>query len=154
MTKPSVYTEGFIFVGCFIRLITLSEEFYNKYCNCVEVLQKQTRPYVCLEMKIRGTTFAIPFRHHIRHKHAFITYGECGLDYTKAVVIADSRYIENTSPQIEQNEFNAIKGKESKIHKGMNDYIKLYKKALQYKDSPHYSNIIRYSSLQYFERFL
>lgn len=141
-------------MGYFMRLIMLSDKFYKEYCNCAEVLQKQTRPYVCLEIKIRGTTFAIPFRHHIKHKYAFITYGECGLDYTKAVVIDDRQHIADVSPQVDQNEFNAIKGKESKIHKGLSNYIKLYKKALQYKDSSHYANIIRYSSLQYFEKFL
>lgn len=69
-------------------------------------------------------TVAIPFRHHIAHKYAFRTYGDCGLDYTKAVVIADERYIDAGRAQIE------------------------------HRDEPCYSNIIRYSSLQYFEEYI
>lgn len=90
-----------------MKLIVLSPYFYGKYSNCPEILIKPTRPYVCLEVKIDGVPIAIPFRHHIPHKWAFITYGEAGLDYTKAVVIADKRFIGNTEPQIEQREFEA-----------------------------------------------
>ena len=137
-----------------MRLILLSEEFYNDYGACEEVLQKQARPYVCLTVKIYGNIFAIPFRHHIPHKYAFITYGECGLDYTKAVVLSKRRYISDVKPQIEQKEFNAIKGREDTIRMGMIKYVKLYKKALRYKDSPHYANIIRCSALKHFDDML
>lgn len=92
-----------------MRLIYLSQAFYDRYGDCPEILKKRTRPYACLTIRIEEMTVAIPFRHHIAHKYAFRTYGDCGLDYTKAVVIADE---------------------------------------------PCYSNIIRYSSLQYFEEYI
>ena len=57
-----------------MRLIYLSSEFYKQYKDCPEILKKPSRPYACLTVKIRGLTFAIPFRHHIAHKYAFITY--------------------------------------------------------------------------------
>lgn len=137
-----------------MRLIILSEKFYEEYGGFREILQKKARPYVCLEVTIAGQTFAIPFRHHIPHKYAFITYGDCGLDYTKSVVIPDSSYISDDIPQIEQAEFNALKGKDARIERGLSNYIKLYKKAIQYQDNPHYRNILRYSTLKYFRRFL
>ena len=137
-----------------MRLITLSDKFYDEYGDFQEILQKRNRPYVCLEITINNQTFAIPFRHHIRHKYAFFTYDQCGLDYTKAVVIVDDSYISNVEPQIEQSEFNALTGMEFRIEKGMTDYIKLYKKAVQYRTSRHYANILRYSSLKYFENLL
>lgn len=136
-----------------MKLILLSEDFYKRYQNCKEILQKQTRPYACLTIKINGVLFAIPFRHHIRHKYAFFTYDNCGLDYTKAVVITRKTDVARTSPQIDQREFNMIKGKEQRIYNGLCSYIKLYKKALQYKESRHYANIIKCSSLQYFEDY-
>ena len=137
-------------VGGYMRLIKLNDEFYRTYGSCSEILQKKARPYACLEVCIDGVTFAIPFRHHIKHKHAFITYGECGLDYTKAVVLTSGKFVSSDSVQIDQIEFNAIKGKERRIHKGMSDYLLLYKKAIQYRANRHYENIRRCSSLQYF----
>lgn len=137
-----------------MKLIRLSEEFYKKYANCSEILKKQTRPYVCLQITINGVVFAIPFRHHINHSHAFFTADKCGLDYTKAVVISDKSEIGTYNVQIEQREYNALKGKESRIHKGMSDYLKLYIKALKYSVNVHYASILRYSSLKYFHSYL
>lgn len=137
-----------------MKLITLSAYFYSKYADCPEILIKPTRPYVCLAVKIDGVPFAIPFRHHIPHKWAFITYGEAGLDYSKAVVITDRRFIGNHTPNIEQIEFNALKGKEVLIENGMRKYLAAYKKAVKYSDNPHYDRIRSCSSLQYFHREL
>lgn len=137
-----------------MRLIKLNDNFYSNYRNCTEILQKRARPYACLAIKVDGVIFAIPFRHHIKHDHAFITYGECGLDYTKAVVLSSFKYVSDESVQIEQIEFNAIKGKEQRIHKGMKDYVKLYRKAVQYSSNKHYDNIRKCSSLQYFHEEL
>ena len=101
-----------------MRLIVLSDDFYQRHEHHREILQKRTRPYVCLEVTINGTTFAIPFRHHIKHRYAFITYGESGIDYTKAVVIASDDDVANRTPQIEQREYNALVGRDALIHNG------------------------------------
>ena len=137
-----------------MRLIYLSSEFYKQYKDCPEILKMPSRPYACLTVKIRGLTFAIPFRHHIAHKYAFVTYKDCGLDYTKAVVVLDEGYIDDNRPQIEQREFDALKGKEARIVREFDKYIKLYCKAAQNRDNVHYGNIVRYSALQYFEDYI
>lgn len=137
-----------------MKLITLSPDFYSKYGNCPEILTKPTRPYVCLAVRIDGVPFAIPFRHHIPHKWAFITYGEAGLDYTKAVVISDIRYIGKYTPVIEQREFDALKGKDALITNGMRKYLAAYKKAVKYPNNSHYAHIRSCSSLQYFHKEL
>ena len=137
-----------------MKLIYLSSAFFTEYKDCTEILQKSNRPYCCLQVLIKGVPYAIPFRHHIAHKHAFRTVGDCGLDYTKAVVISKREYIATEVPYIDQAEFNAIKGKEQQIATGMKNFIKVFKKALQYSSSPHYANIIKYSSLQYFIKYL
>ena len=56
-----------------MKLILLSSLFYKDYANCPEILQKPTRPYTCLTVRIDGLTFAIPFRHHIPHNSDFDT---------------------------------------------------------------------------------
>mgnify|MGYP003302618752 CR=1 FL=1 len=137
-----------------MRLIRLSNAFYDKYETCDEILKKRSRPYVCLLIKIDEVTFAIPFRHHIAHEHAFFTYDDCGIDYTKAIVLSDPSFVSDSVPQIEQKEFNALKGKDHLIVNGMRKYLGLYKKAVQHSDNPHYSKILRFSSLQYFHKEL
>lgn len=137
-----------------MKLITLSPLFYREYADCPEILTKPTRPYVCLKVVIDGVVFAIPFRHHITHKWAFLTYGEAGLDYSKAVVIADPAYIGMHTPTIEQREFDALKGKETVIINGMRRFLAVYKKAVKYADNDHYRAIRNCSALQYFHREL
>lgn len=137
-----------------MKIITLSSYFYSKYAQCREILTKPTRPYVCLSVMVDGIPFAIPFRHHISHKWAFITYREAGLDYSKAVVIADHRYIGAHKPEIEQREFEALKGKEALITSGMRKYLAAYKKAIRYPNNMHYRAIRTCSSLRYFHEEL
>lgn len=105
-------------------------------------------------MRIDGVPFAIPFRHHIPHKWAFITYREAGLDYTKAVVLSNGRFVGRHTPEIEQIEFEALKGKEALITNGMRKYLVAYKKAVKYSNNRHYDNIRSCSSLQYFHKEL
>ncbi len=134
-----------------MKLIFLSNDFYNDYGGHPEILKKHNRPYACLAVKIDGKIFAIPFRHNITHNHAFITFDKCGLDYTKAVPILKKEYISSAPVIIDQKEYNLIKSKEKIIIKGLSNYISLYKKALKYSTSPHYKNIIQYSALNAFQ---
>lgn len=137
-----------------MELITLSPLFYDLYAGCKEILTKPTRPYVCLTVEIDGVIFAIPFRHHISHKWAFFTVDKAGLDYSKAVVIADWRFVNPLSPTIEQAEFNRLKGKDALITNGMRKYLAAYRKAVRYPDNRHYDRIRACSALQYFHREL
>jgi protein AbiQ len=137
-----------------MKIIFLSPEFYADFAHCKEILQKQNRPYACLAIKIDGKVFAIPIRHRITHKYAFKTVGDCGLDYTKAVIISKASYISRTPATINQKEYDLIKGTEAMIANGMRRYIALYKKALQYPDAPHYQSILQYSSLGVFAKLL
>lgn len=135
-------------------LILLSQEFYAQYAGCKEILRKQNRPYVCLSVYVDGICFAIPFRHHISHGWAFITYDRCGLDYTKAVVLSDTRFIGQYGAVIEQTEFNRIKSRENAIARGMAKYLRAYKNAVKYPQNPRYRNILSASALQYFHQEL
>ena len=141
--------RGFLYGGN-MRLIFLAERFYNAHRDHREIMQKQDRPYACLSVQIDGHTFAIPFRHHIEHKYCFRTVGTCGLDYSKAVIITEADVGEGM-PQIDQKEFEAIKGKEQILANGMRRYVQTYKKAMERKGNPFYENIRRYSALQYFD---
>lgn len=133
-----------------MRLILLSDAFYDAYGHFPEVLEKRSRPYVCLEVCIDGMRFAVPFRHHISHKYALLTGNGGGLDFTKAVVLENGAMISYEQPRVEQAEYDFIKTREKLIESGMRRYYKLVQNALRYPDTPRYATILRYSALKYF----
>ena len=156
MTKPSVLcsTGGFCcFGGDKVKLALLADKFYAEYSGCREILQKRNRPYACLTIEVDGVLFAIPFRHHIGHRYAFITYDDCGLYYTKAVVVKDKSYLDGAKPTIERKEWDIIRKNESKILYEFKGFVNQYRRAMQHRDNPRSKNLLKYSALQYFEDF-
>lgn len=137
-----------------MQLKILSEKFYSTYSHCEELLKKANRPYACLTIELGGILFAIPFRHHIRHQYAFHTIGEAGLDYTKSVIITDSSFLSDDEPSIESKEFAIIKREEQKIRYGLSKYVNQYKRAMKHRNNPRSKNILQYSTLKYFEKYL
>lgn len=134
-----------------MKLIYLSKNFYSMFSNCPEILSKESRPYACIEIQIEDKTFAIPFRHHIKHSYCFHTTGEAGLDYTKAVIIESEDYIDSASPWVDTKEYRLLMKNERKITTEFIKYLKLYRNACNHKENPHYTNILSCSSLQYFD---
>lgn len=101
-----------------------------------------------------GCTFAIPLRSHISHKFAFIADGmESGLDFTKAVVIRDRKFVSPVPVQIRQHEFNFLKQHERAIRQHFESYLRRYIKKIkrrQQNTSLPLDKECRYSALQYF----
>ena len=114
------------------KIVFLTNSFYQDHPNppFKEMEQKQYRPYIVFLVEIEGHTWAIPFRSHIRHGHAFFTDAEnkCGIDYSKAVVVDRPDYIDQqVRPHLRQNEYEALRGNEFAVQKG-------FKKALLDQD--------------------
>ena len=139
-----------------MRYIFLSEKFYDDYSNCLEIEHKRFRPYIMLILQIDNLTFALPMRSHIKHKYAYITDAEnnCGVDYSKAVIINDEeKYIAKIKPNIRENEYKALFGKEYIITKEFSKYLSNYKKSIIAKaDRTKY--MYKYSTLKYFHKEL
>lgn len=141
------------------RFIFLSEDFYQAYPSAQypEIEQKKTRPYIQILVEIDEIKFAIPLRSDIHHPHVLWTdkKNHCGLDFSKAVVITDKKYIDGErEPHLRQNEFNALKGKDFKIKQKMQKYIEKYKKAKEKPEDIVNKTLLEYSTLQYFEEYL
>lgn len=45
-----------------MRLITLSDFFFDSYSGCTEILQKRSRPYACLEVFVGSESVSIEQR--------------------------------------------------------------------------------------------
>ena len=150
---PSVQScrGSFYLLRRIMKLILLSQEFYDKYGHCKEILQKPSRPYISVEICIDGILYAIPLRHHIRHNNAFITKGESGLDFTKSIVIESNSFISDSIPWIESADWNIIKKSQNKIIYAFKKFLNQYKRALLHPDNPRSYKYIRYCSLQYFD---
>lgn len=134
-----------------MRVVRLSSMFYEKYADCPEIMQKPKRPYYCLEVRVREKTFAIPFRHHIKHQYAFYTVADAGLDYTKAVLITDDAMISDDVVRVDTAEWRLINRNEDMIFSGFVKYLRLYEKAKKKTSVPKYKKIVEFSALQYFD---
>jgi len=140
----------------------LSTAFYAKFGHYEEILTKEDRPYYVLLLELDGLTYAIPLRSHITHQYCFIaddsTNQKSGLDYSKAVVISDSKeYIDPVPVTIRQHEYNVYKQREFLIRKQFSSYVALYKKEVRRRlknPTLPVSALCRYSSLKYFHQEL
>jgi len=136
----------------------LTKLFYDTYAGCCEVLQKEQRQYCIALFTVDGITFAIPFRTNINHKHCYIfknspRSGNSGLDFTKAVVITDPKYIGNDT-FIDSKEYSEFVKKQSVIANRFKNFINDYKKWTTNPSHYRAEKIIAFSSLQYFHKEL
>ena len=140
------------------EFVFLSDQFFNDYANCPQIEKKKSRPHIRLIIREEGLCFAIPMRSSIKHPYAFLTdrANRCGIDYSKAVVIKDEAlYIDRSrKPQIRQNEFNALKGKEAVVQSQFLRYLRAYRKAQRHPQAEHNKTLLAYSALQYFDDLL
>lgn len=137
----------------------LSEQFYKDFPHeHYEQLElKDNRPYAHVQLDIYDKLFCIPLRSNIDHPHVFFTNkrARCGIDYSKAVVITNKEYIDNTKKVfIRPNEYKKLLGKDYLIKKQFLNYIKLYKQAKIDDTVSHREDILKFSTLQYFEEYI
>ncbi len=134
-----------------MKFIYLTQEFYDKYAECAEILDKDDRPYALMQFELNGIKFGIPIRHHVNHPFSFKTIEDRGIDYTKAVVIEKDEYISETNAIIDTVEWRILAKNEAKIRYEFKKYLNQYKRALKHKDNPRSEKYLKYSALQYFD---
>lgn len=141
-----------------LKTVFLTKEFYNAHTEHCEIEQKETRPYIRIQILIDGVLWGIPLRSHISHEFVIWTDKEngCGIDFSKAVVIEKpEEYISDIQPHIRPNEFKVLKKiDEHRISQKMQQYIKAYKKAKEKPKVPRNRDLLRFSTLQYFEEYI
>jgi protein AbiQ len=141
-----------------LKFIFLTQQFYKDYKNCLEIEQKQNRPYIMALATINNVDFAIPLRSNIKHANVLWTdkSNNCGLDFSKAVIIMNKpQYIDNsTTPTIRQNEFNSLKGKDHIVKIKMESYLNKYIKAYNNQRILRNKMFCSFSTLQYFHKEL
>jgi len=142
----------------------LSSEFYNNYPSNLypEMELKQSRPFLVLIVKIDGYTFAIPFRTNVRHNYCYKfkntgreTTTNTALDFTKAVIINDIKYI-GVSATIDHDEYIELSSKSFFIIKKFKSFIEKYKRVMAdpNKYQYDYNLFSNYCTLKYFHEVL
>ena len=78
------------------------------------------------------------------------------MDFSKAVVITKpAKYISGVTPHIRDNEFKVIKRlDEHTVSQKLQKYIKEYKKAKKALKVKRNCDLVSFSTLQYFEKYL
>lgn len=143
-----------------LKTVFLSDAFYRAYPNSKypEIEQKESRPYVRIQVKVNGVLWGIPLRSSIDHPHVIWTDEEnhCGLDFSKAVVVTKPvKYISSVKPHIRDNEFKVLKQlDEYTVSQRLLKYIKDYKKAKKALKVKRNRDLVSYSTLQYFEKYI
>ncbi|MFI3164069.1 MAG: hypothetical protein R3Y65_06520 [Bacillota bacterium] len=140
----------------------LSSNFYEKYDKEVykELILKEGRPFLVLLVQIELNTFAIPFRSNIRHNNAYKfknstrrTESITGLDFSKAVIVADNDIGDNAT--INDKEYVELASNFYIIEKNFNKFVKNYKRFIT---SPTVNDVAynkyRFCTLQYFHKQL
>lgn len=140
--------EAFSFRDKTVQLKKLDNSFYTDHCHLVEALdnhngsweQGKVRGYGIVVIEINDLRFAIPLRTNIRHSACYITVTSSnpgvkgkGLDFSKALLITDDKYISNQVFKIDSSEHKRLLDKEhfirQKFSKYVSKYVDAYKKA-------------------------
>ncbi len=133
----------------------LSDSFYEVHPHSLypEIEQKTNRPHVMYLIQTdEGMWFAIPLRSNIRHRFCFHTTGTGGLDYTKAIPLLDPSYVDETRrAYVRQTDWPIIQSNKPRIKRGMAAYLFRYRKAKAHPERPGNANLLRYSTIRYFE---
>lgn len=120
---------------------------------------KEDRPYAYAHVQVEAYNqlFCIPLRSHIDHPHALFTNKKerYSVNYSKAVVINSDEYIDkNRKSFLRPDEYKKLKGKDFMIKKQFLAYIELYKQAKIDESVDHREEILKFSTLQYFEEYI
>lgn len=137
----------------------LSDKFFEDYPidKYPEMMIKENRPYTQVITDVNGLKFAIPLRSGISHSSDVLwtnKQARHGLDFTKAVLILDDKYISDEKVYIRTNEHKHLLGKERRVKEKMEKCIENYKKAKEHIEEKHNAEYCSFSTLQYFEEYI
>ena len=119
-----------------VDVYLLSQRFHTDYPAALypEIMHKQGRPYNCLLIDSHAGYFiCVPFRSYINHSNAYMfknsqraLYCRSGLDYSKAVMIADTKYFDSGKAIVDQDEYNEAMRNMNTIVQEVLSYVDTY----------------------------
>ncbi len=146
----------------YYKINFLSADFYNEYTSELypEIEHKENRPYVVVLIKIHENTFAVPFRTNIKHDNCYKfktstrpTNSITGIDFTKAVIINDSKFIGDAA-RINDKEYLELDSNYFIIISRFTKYVEGYIEHMKGKTNPYKAKRYQYTTLKYFHKEL
>lgn len=138
-----------------MHLKKLDNSFYTDNAHLKEALDNyngrwesgKVRGYGVVVISINNLTFAIPLRSNIRHSASYITLRNksSGLDFSKALLISDEKYISDIPFKIDYNQHKNLVNKEHYITQKFEHYVSRYIFAIKKEDE----NILSSSEYRY-----
>lgn len=144
------------------KLNYLTAEFYNRYdpVNYPEIENKSNRPYMVMLIQIENNTFAIPFRTNVKHNNCYKfkkssrpTNSITGLDYSKAVIINNNKYI-GPAARINDMEYTELDTNNHIIIKQFSSFVAGYIKYAKKELNEYQAGKYKYTTLKYFHKEL
>ncbi len=144
------------------QLNYLSDEFYAKYnhTDYPEIENKDNRPYMVILIKIENNTFAVPFRTNVPHNNCYKfknstrpTNSVTGIDYTKAVIVNESKYIGDDA-RINDKEYIELNDNYLFIIKKFRKFVTDYIEFANGKKAYYASKKFKFTTLKYFHKEL
>lgn len=118
------------------QILKLTDDFYNTYSNppYAEIMKKRQRAYTCILFQTHyGYFICVPYRTEIPHKYAYHFKNskrsqahKSGLDYTKIVILTDTKYIDTKDALIDKDEYNETMIHLEKIKSDALKYVEDY----------------------------
>ena len=149
------------------QILQLSSAFYRHYKSPPyrEILKKNNRLYNCLLFQTHYDYYiCIPYRTEISHSYAYRFKNskrsrkhKSGLDYTKIIIITDSKYMDEKTIIIDKDEYKETIQYFSKIKKQALQYVEDYIAHIQGTNPLSHQEFNRkynYSTLKYFHHEL
>ena len=125
-----------------------------------EIENKETRPYLVILFRIDNLNFALPFRTNITHKYGYRFKNSSrpkdsvsGIDFTKAVVIDEDKYIAEQTT-IDNKEYIELDKNYYYIISKFEEYLHGYLEYINNPSSDAVSKKYKYTSLKYFHKQL
>ena len=145
------------------QILKLTTDFYAAYSSRLykELLEKRQRAYNCILFQSHyGYFICVPYRTEINHKYAYrfkksarSRIHKSGLDYTKIVVITDTRFIDTKDALVDKDEYNETMVNLDKIKREVLNYVEDYVSHIKREKMLHVKEFKRrylFSTLKYF----
>lgn len=145
------------------QILKLTDDFYNTYSKppYAEIMKKRQRAYTCILFQTHyGYFICVPYRTEISHKYAYhfknskrSQVHKSGLDYTKIVILSDTKYIDAKDALIDKDEYNETMMHLEKIKSEALKYVEDYIAHIKGQNVLHpreFKRRYEFSPLKYF----
>ncbi len=149
------------------QILRLTDDFFNTYPNppYVEILKKRKRAYNCILFQTHyGYFICVPYRTEITHPYSYrfkrsarSKMHKSGLDYTKIVIISNTRFIDSKEALVDKDEYKETMRNLNRIKEEALQFVEDYvahMKGTKSLSPEEFGRRYTYSPLKYFHNEL